>query len=118
MQLFGFLRNAKARIVAVALALFAGIAACTSAAVTGVALSVVLTVVGLIVLMAVVAALAPNFFDSLASVIENFTEVELGTSDAANIAETIIQVLAILIAIGGALVLVTILLKRFGVKGV
>lgn len=77
------------------------------------AIGIVFTVVGVIIVMAVLSALAPDFFSNLGSFIENLTTVELGDSDAANLAETIIQVLAILVAIAGAMVLIGIALAAF-----
>ena len=82
------------------------------------AVPLVLTVVGAIVVVIVLAALADPFFDALGSLIENFTVVQLGTSDAANIGEVIISTLAILVAVGGAFLLVGFALRAFKTKGV
>lgn len=87
------------------------VAAVSSLGSVGIAL--VFTIVGIVVVMLVLSELAPTFFDGLGSLIENFTTVELGTSNAANIAESIINVLAILVAIAGAFVLVAFALKAF-----
>lgn len=81
--------------------------------IAGGAISLVFVVVGVIVTVLVIAALAGTYFDALADLGDNFTTVELGTSDAANIAETIVETLAILVLIAGAFVLVGFALRAF-----
>lgn len=63
----------------------------------------VLTVVTPIIVLLVLAAMAALFFDSLASIAENMTVVDLGSSTAATIAETILTTLVIVVLIGGSL---------------
>lgn len=65
--------------------------------------ALVLTVVTPIIVLLVLASLATLFFDSLAAIAENMTLVDLGTSTAATIAETILTVLVIVVLIGGAI---------------
>lgn len=94
--------------LAAATAAFAG---STTAAVAG--LGLVLVIVGAIVAVLILAALADPFFDALKSLIENFTVVDLGSSQAATIGETIISVMAIVVAVAGGFLLVAFALKAF-----
>ena len=81
---------------------------------TGRMLGIATVIVGAVVAIALVAALAPTFFDSLRDVNENFSTADTGDTTANSIANTVFP---ILIALAGLFGLVGIVLAAVKLKG-
>lgn len=79
------------------------------------ALVLVVTVVGGIVVFLILSNLADPFFDALGTLLTSFIDVELGSNAVANTTEVIIESMAYLVGIGGALFLVGYALRATGI---
>lgn len=79
------------------------------------ALGLILTVVGGIVVFLILGNMADPFFDALGTLLTAFIDVELGSNTVANTTEIIIESLAYVVGVGGALFLVGYAVRATGV---